>query len=258
MRKSMNDFRKELYKILSFLIRHFQYKWLTYKNVRIMSHSNIFPKYFNYEVTEKYAFSLISDIRKMYSVKYWNVIENKESTYDDENARPLTFEDLLTKKDLVSSLMQELKLSGECLKGFIFQTVFDEKSKREVVIDGTHRIVYMLLYPLESIKLKKFTLQGYGFLNHPDLSRIFNQENELQLKIKEFQLLKRNWNGNEAKPFGKKVIGNALDVAKTLENCGFDVFPTGCDSIQFEKTVNGQYLEIEVLRNKIETYSEPE
>jgi len=48
------------------------------------------------------------------------------------------------------------------------------------------------------------------------------------------------------------------DVAKTLENCGFDVFPTGCDSIQFEKTANGQYIAIEVFRNKIETYSEPE
>lgn len=70
--------------------------------------------------------------------------------------------------------------------------------------------------------------------------------------IKGFIALEYNWNGYEAVPFSDKVISRALMVAKVFEGTGFQVFPTGRNSIQFEKEVDGSYVEIEVFEDREE------
>ena len=77
-------------------------------------------------------------------------------------------------------------------------------------------------------------------------------------KINEIALLPTNWNGNGAVRFSADVIDRARCVAKVLDGCGFDCFPTGNDSIQFEKTTCGQYLELEVFADRVESYNETE
>ena len=66
-----------------------------------------------------------------------------------------------------------------------------------------------------------------------------------------------NWN-IISNSIPKDVIVKSKSIATVLEGCGFSVFHTGRDSIQFEKTSNGEYLEIEVFSDKIETYHETE
>ena len=78
----------------------------------------------------------------------------------------------------------------------------------------------------------------------------------LKDKIDKIARLPDNWNGHGATVFSSDVLERAYAVALVLENCGFDCFPTGRDSIQFEKTTDGQYLEIEVFADRIETYNE--
>ena len=75
-------------------------------------------------------------------------------------------------------------------------------------------------------------------------------------KLNEFSLMEANWNENGADPFSAELILKCKQLSVLLENCGFDVFPTGRNSIQFEKEVDGEYIEIEVFNDRIETYHE--
>ena len=77
-------------------------------------------------------------------------------------------------------------------------------------------------------------------------------------KISEIESLGDGWNSHGATKLPELVIAKAKSVSIVLDNCGFEVFPTGRNSIQFEKTVGGEYLEIEVFGDKIETYHETE
>jgi hypothetical protein len=77
-------------------------------------------------------------------------------------------------------------------------------------------------------------------------------------KIDEIASLPENWNGNGALPFTAEVLTRARSVARVLTVCGFECFPTGRDSIQFEKTRNSDYLEIEVFADRVEAYNEIE
>jgi hypothetical protein len=77
-------------------------------------------------------------------------------------------------------------------------------------------------------------------------------------KIEKMALLAPNWNGNNASPLPPEVIERAKCLAPLLEGCGFEVFPTAQDSIQFEKTMNGEYLEIEVFADRLEAFQSSE
>lgn len=77
----------------------------------------------------------------------------------------------------------------------------------------------------------------------------------LKEKINKFKELKQNWDGYHAEPISEKVILKALDVVDKLEKEGYDsVYPTGRNSIQFEKEFEGTYFEIEIFEDRTETF----
>ena len=75
------------------------------------------------------------------------------------------------------------------------------------------------------------------------------------LKLDEIESLKRNWNGNKAKPLSKKLIKKTRFLIINLEKQP-QVFPTANNSIQIEYDGdNNSYLEFQVTKeNKISYY----
>lgn len=84
----------------------------------------------------------------------------------------------------------------------------------------------------------------------------------LEEKLNQFKTLKKDWNGYDADPIPLPV----LDAAKTflqslragnVDLNGWEVFPTARETVQFEKTVGNDYVEIEVYSNgRFALYSE--
>ena len=78
---------------------------------------------------------------------------------------------------------------------------------------------------------------------------------ELINKIDSFKKFKDNWNGYGAKPIPFKVIDKAYVLANELTPIP-EVFPTACDSVQFEWETEDMYVELEVFENEIKMYME--
>lgn len=70
-------------------------------------------------------------------------------------------------------------------------------------------------------------------------------------KLDSFNSYEVNWNGNNASPISKELISMMKGLVITLSYQP-EIFPTACDSIQFEyEKDDGAYLEFELFENKI-------
>lgn len=68
------------------------------------------------------------------------------------------------------------------------------------------------------------------------------------LKLEEIKSLKRNWNGNNAKPVPRKIINKTKTLLINLDRQP-QIFPTANDSIQLEYDgENKSYLELQVTK----------
>ena len=68
------------------------------------------------------------------------------------------------------------------------------------------------------------------------------------LKLDEIKALKKNWNGNKARPISKRLVNKAKSLIINLETQP-QIFPTANDSIQFEYDgENNSYLELQVTK----------
>lgn len=73
----------------------------------------------------------------------------------------------------------------------------------------------------------------------------------LEEKLNQFGLLKRDWNGYDAAPIPLAALDAAKMFLQSLRNGnidlnGWEVFPTARESVQFEKTVGDDYIEVEI------------
>lgn len=73
----------------------------------------------------------------------------------------------------------------------------------------------------------------------------------MEEKLNQLGLLKRDWNGYGAVPIPLAVLDAAKMFLQSLKNSnidlnGWEVFPTARESVQFEKTVGDDYIEIEI------------
>lgn len=68
------------------------------------------------------------------------------------------------------------------------------------------------------------------------------------LKLDEIKSLKKNWNGNKAKPISKRIINKTKFLIINLEKQP-QIFPTANDSIQIEYDgQNNSYLELQISK----------
>jgi len=73
-------------------------------------------------------------------------------------------------------------------------------------------------------------------------------------RLHDYSLFEDNWNLYGAKPFSTKLLNLAWNKIRELE-IQPEVFPTMCDSIQFEyEKENGDYLEFEIYEDRIEVF----
>ena len=81
---------------------------------------------------------------------------------------------------------------------------------------------------------------------------------ELMKRLDSFTLLAQGWNGYDAEPPGESVNVAREIAARNGPHrmSGWEVFPTGRKSIQFEKTSRDSYTEIEVYSDKVVVYRE--
>lgn len=108
-------------------------------------------------------------------------------------------------------------------------------------MNGTHHIPYLASFDIISPAPM------------PDLfeERINQKAIFLKNKINEFKSLEKDWNGYDANPVPTAVVEAALlFLEKLLESKqnldGWEVFPTARETIQFEKNIGDDYVEIEV------------
>lgn len=71
-------------------------------------------------------------------------------------------------------------------------------------------------------------------------------------KLDQYSELSQDWNGYDASPIPIDVIASAKQFLQNLlvnrfDLGGWEVFPTARESIQFEKTLNDTYAEVEVF-----------
>lgn len=117
-------------------------------------------------------------------------------------------------------------------------------------------------YDIKTVVKKESSLTGKSVrqivierLRGATVEKIFTPElRKSLLKLDEIKSLKRNWNGNNAKPISKRIICNARTLVINL-NKQPQIFPTANESIQFEYDgVNNSYLELQVTKKKIIAY----
>ena len=71
------------------------------------------------------------------------------------------------------------------------------------------------------------------------------------LKLEEIKSLKRDWNGNNAKPVPRKIINKTKTILINLDRQP-QIFPTANDSIQIEYDgENKSYLELQVTKKNM-------
>lgn len=73
----------------------------------------------------------------------------------------------------------------------------------------------------------------------------------LEEKLHQFSMLKKDWNGYDAAPIPSATLNFAnlfLQNLRTnnIDLNGWEVFPTARESIQFEKNIGDDYVEIEI------------
>lgn len=74
------------------------------------------------------------------------------------------------------------------------------------------------------------------------------------LKLDEIKSLKRNWNGNQAKPIPGKIVNKTRALILNLEKQP-QIFPTADDSIQIEYDGdNNSYLELQISKENELSY----
>lgn len=64
------------------------------------------------------------------------------------------------------------------------------------------------------------------------------------------EIIKDNWNGYGSKAFDKEFVDYCLNIGNNLYLTP-KVFPTANMSIQFEYEKDGNYMEIEILKDRI-------
>lgn len=94
-----------------------------------------------------------------------------------------------------------------------------------------------------------------GSINNFKEGEIMKEMQEMKInnlkKLDSFLLYKENWNGYGALPLSEKLISKMRGIIFAL-NYQPEVFPTACDSIQFEyEKEDGEYLEFELYDNGI-------
>ena len=95
-----------------------------------------------------------------------------------------------------------------------------------------------------------YSISGYNLYEENEFcieNVIMNEEKMNNLKkLDQIAVLEDGWNGNKAKAFEKQFILTVRSIITALE-IQPEIFPTGCDSVQFEyEKEDGSYLEIEI------------
>ena len=111
-------------------------------------------------------------------------------------------------------------------------------------------------YEIQTIVKKESSLTGKSIrqividkLRNETFEKTFSPEvrNNL-LRLDEIKSMKKNWNGNQAKPLSKRLINKTKQLILNL-NKQPQIFPTANDSIQIEYDgENNSYLELQVTK----------
>ena len=123
-------------------------------------------------------------------------------------------------------------------------------------------LILTIPYEIQSVVKTESSLTGKSMrqivlekLRGETVEKTFSPELKKNLlKLDEIKSLKRNWNGNKAKPITKKIVNKTKSLIINLEKQP-QVFPTANDSIQMEYDGdNNSYLEFQITKENILSY----
>ena len=117
-------------------------------------------------------------------------------------------------------------------------------------------LFFTIPYDIEAVVKNESSLTGKSVrqivldkLRGETIEKTFSPELRRNLlKLEEIKTLKRNWNGNKAKPIPRKIINKTKTLIINLDKQP-QIFPTANDSIQIEYDgINNSYLEVLVTK----------
>ena len=117
-------------------------------------------------------------------------------------------------------------------------------------------LFFTIPYDIEAVVKNESSLTGKSVrqivldkLRGETIEKTFSPELRRNLlKLEEIKALKRNWNGNKAKPIPKKIVNITKTLIINLDKQP-QIFPTANDSIQIEYDgENNSYLEVQVTK----------
>ena len=123
-------------------------------------------------------------------------------------------------------------------------------------------LILTIPYEIQSVVKTESSLTGKSMrqivlekLRGETVEKTFSPELKKNLlKLDEIKSLKRNWNGNKAKPITKKIVNKTKSLIINLEKQP-QVFPTANDSIQMEYDGdNNSYLEFQITKENNLSY----
>ncbi len=123
-------------------------------------------------------------------------------------------------------------------------------------------LYFQIPYEIQTVVKKESSLTGKSIrqivlekLRGETVDKVFSPELKANLKkLDEISSLKKNWNGNQAKPIHKKIIRKSKVLVIDLEKQP-QIFPTANDSIQIEYDgINNSYLEFQITKKNVMSY----
>lgn len=123
-------------------------------------------------------------------------------------------------------------------------------------------IYFQIPYEIQTVVKKESSLTGKSIrqiilekLRGETVDKVFSPELKENLKkLDEISSLKKNWNGNQAKPIRKKIIKRSKVLVIDLDKQP-QIFPTANESIQIEYDgINNSYLEFQITKKNVISY----
>ncbi len=123
-------------------------------------------------------------------------------------------------------------------------------------------LYFQIPYEIQTVVKKESSLTGKSIrqivlekLRGETVDKVFSPELKANLKkLDEISFLKKNWNGNHAKPICKKIIKKSKILVIDLDKQP-QIFPTANDSIQIEYDgINNSYLEFQITKKNVMSY----
>ncbi|MDF1495230.1 hypothetical protein [Caproiciproducens sp. CPB-2] len=158
------------------------------------------------------------------------------------------------RNDLGTSLLLPVAVIGISIAGMLGPKVYSNNALSKTYLPNAVHQEFGNSTGIKNINLEYNSIAVCSCSN--EVTTMGDEKMSENLKrLDAFSKFETNWNGHGAAPIPMNVIAKMKGLVLTLAHQP-DIFPTACDSIQFEyEKDDGSYLEFELFEDKLQVFS---